>query len=109
AVTYAQVGADPSGSAAAAESNANSYTDNAISALGSAAHEHVGTQPLELPRNTELGSGAFAPYEPLSLYPIAPAAAHILTPNDAGKVVWSAAHDIALPDSAAPGMQPGWR
>src|SRR5690606_3608942 len=29
AVTYSQVGADPSGSAAAAESNANSYTDAA--------------------------------------------------------------------------------
>lgn len=109
AVTYAQVGADPSGSAAAAESNANSYTDSAINALGSAAHEHVGTQPLELPRNTELASGAFAPYEPLSLYPITPAAAHTLTPDDAGKAVWSAAHDVTLPDTSAPGMQPGWR
>lgn len=108
-VTYAQVGADPSGSAAAAESNANSYTDNAIGALGSAAHEHVGTQPLELPRNTELGSGAFAPYEPLSLYPVVTAAARTLTPDDAGKAVWSGAHDITLPDSAAPGMQSGWR
>lgn len=108
-VTAEQVGADPVGSAAAAENNANSYTDNAINALGSAAHEHVGTQPLELPRNTELGSGAFAPYEPLSLYPIIPAAAHILTPDDNGKIVWSVGHNVTLPDSAAPGMQPGWR
>jgi len=100
---------DAAGSASTAESNANSYTDAAIGALGSAAHEHVGTQPLELPRNTELGSGAFAPYEPLSLYPITPAAAHILTPDDSGKIVWSAAHDITLPDSTTPGMGPGWR
>ena len=100
---------DAAGSASTAESNANSYTDAAIGALGSAAHEHVGTQPLELPRNTELGSGAFAPYEPVSLYPITPAAAHILTPDDSGKIVWSAAHDITLPDSTTPGMGPGWR
>lgn len=108
-VTAEQVGADPVGSAAAAENNANSYTDNAISALGSAAHEHVGTQPLELPRNTELASGAFAPYEPMSLWPIVPEAAHTLTPDDSGKIVWSAAHDITLPDSTTPGMAPGWR
>src|SRR5690606_7762695 len=100
---------DAAGSASTAESNANSYTDNAINALGSAAHERVGTQPLELPRNTELASGAFAPYEPMSLWPIVPEAAHTLTPDDAGKAVWSGAHDITLPDSAAPGMQPGWR
>lgn len=100
---------DAAGSASTAESNANSYTDSAINALGSAAHEHVGTQPLELPRNTELGSAAFAPYEPLSLWPIVLEAAHTLTPDDAGKIVWSAAHDITLPDSAAPGMAPGWR
>lgn len=69
----------------------------------------IGTQPLELPRNTELGSAAFTPYEPMSLYPITPTAAHILTPDDAGKAVWSAAHDVTLPGTGAPGMQPGWR
>lgn len=69
----------------------------------------IGTQPMELPRNTELASGAFSPYEPLSLYPIVTTGATTLTPDDSGKIVWSAAHDITLPDSAAPGMQPGWR
>lgn len=69
----------------------------------------IGTQPLELPRNTELGSGAFAPYEPYSLAPIIPVVAHVLTPDDAGKIVWSPGHNVTLPDSTAPGMQPGWR
>lgn len=100
---------DAAGAASAAESNANSYTDNAINALGSAAHEHVGTQPLELPRNTELASGAFAPYEAHSLYPILPTGSRTLTPDDNGKIVWSVGHNVTLPDSAAPGMQPGWR
>lgn len=69
----------------------------------------IGTQPMELPRNTELGSGAFAPYEAHSLYPILPTGSRTLTPDDNGKIVWSVGHNVTLPDSTAPGMQPGWR
>lgn len=109
AVTYAQVGADPVGSAATAESNANSYTDAAIDALGSAAHEHVGTQPLELPRNTNLGPMAFVGRtERLHLYPLVLSASSTVTPDDMGKLVLSEAYNVTLPQGDAPGMGVGW-
>lgn len=94
------------GDAQAAAQEAEEARDEAVHII---AGHGIGTQPLELPRNTELGAGAFAPYEPHSLYPILPTGSRILTPDDNGKIVWSAAHDITLPDSTTPGMGPGWR
>lgn len=94
------------GDAQAAAQEAEEARDDAVHII---AGHGIGTQPLELPRNTELATGAFAPHEPMSLYPISPGSARTLTPDDSGKLILSGGHDITLPDSAAPGMQPGWR
>lgn len=69
----------------------------------------IGSLPLELPRNTELGPMAFiGRTERLHLYPRTLSAATTLVPDDVGKLVLSNDYDATLPAGTAPGMGVGW-
>lgn len=70
----------------------------------------IGTQPMELPRNTELGAMAFiGRTERLHLYPMDVGDdSHTITPDDMGKLVLSDAGTVTLPAGTAPGMGVGW-
>src|SRR5690606_24980508 len=69
----------------------------------------IGTQPMDLPRNTELGPMAFVGRtERLHLYPRPVTSATTLTPDDMGKLILPNGNDITLPAGDAPGMGAGW-
>src|SRR5690625_568875 len=69
----------------------------------------IGTQPMELPRNTDLGAMAFVGRtERLHLYPRLVSSATTLTPDDMGKLILPNGNDITLPAGDAPGMGAGW-
>lgn len=70
----------------------------------------IGSQPMELPRNTELGAMAFVGRtERLHLYPMdVGGGSDTITPDDMGKLVISDAGTVTLPAGTAPGMGVGW-
>src|SRR5690625_5457936 len=69
----------------------------------------IGTQPMDLPRNTELGPMAFVGRtERLHLYPRLVTSATTLTPDDMGKLILPNGNDVTLTEGAAPGMGAGW-
>lgn len=70
----------------------------------------IGSLPLELPRNTELGPMAFVGRtERLHLYPMdVGGGSDTITPDDMGKLVISDAGTVTLPAGTAPGMGVGW-
>lgn len=80
----------------------------ALEIIGGA--QGIGTQPMELPRNTELGPMAFVGRtERLHLYPMDVGDdSDTITPDDMGKLVLSDAGTVTLPAGTAPGMGVGW-
>lgn len=70
----------------------------------------IGTQQMDLPRNTELGAMAFVGRtERLHLYPMdVGGGSDTITPDDMGKLVISNAGTVTLPAGTAPGMGVGW-
>lgn len=69
----------------------------------------IGTRPMDLPRNTELGPMAFVGRSGrLHLYPRLVSSAVTLTADDMGKLILPDGNDVTLPVGSAPGMGTGW-
>src|SRR5690625_3637024 len=69
----------------------------------------IGTQPMELPRNTELGAMAsVGRSERLHLYPRLVTSATTLTPDDIVMQILPDGNDITWPAGGAPGMGVSW-
>jgi len=119
----AKIAADQS-SATGAATTATTQATNAATAATLAASSQtaaqaltgalvgIGTEPQEVPRNSDLGSAAYCDwrYMPGRVFVRTLSGATTLTPADGGRVIRSAGYAVTLPSPAdpAPEMGPGW-